>query len=52
MKVIKRYKSLEIVQLNEPINGGLFAVRYNKAKKACTGLSLDEAIEVFYNCIK
>lgn len=50
--IIKKHKSLELIKLSEPINGGYYAVRCNKAKKAKTGLCLDSAIEVFYNCIK
>jgi hypothetical protein len=49
--VIKKYKTLELIKLSEPINNGLYSVRCNKAKKAKNGLSLKTAIEVFYNCI-
>jgi len=51
-QIIKRFKSLQIVKLDEPIMGGYYAVRCTKAKKAKTGLCLNAAIEVFYNCIK
>jgi len=48
---IKKYKSLELIKLSEPINGGFYAVRCTNAKKAKTGLSLDAAIEIFNSCI-
>lgn len=49
---IKKHKTLELLKLSKEINGGFYAVRCNKAKKAKTGLCLDAAIEVFNNCIK
>jgi len=49
--IIKKYKSLQIVRVDEPIKGGNYCVRCTKAKKAKNGLTLEAAIEVFYNCI-
>ena len=49
--LIKKYKSLELIRLDKPINGGLYALRCHKAKKAKTGLCLDAALEIFNNCI-
>jgi len=51
MNIIKRHKTLQLIKLSEPINGGLFVVRCTKAKKAKTGLCLDAAIDLFYKCI-
>lgn len=49
--LIRKYKSLELIRLSEPIMGGLYAVRCTKEKKAKTGLSLEAAIDVFNQCI-
>jgi hypothetical protein len=49
--IIKKYKSLQIVRLDEPILGGYYVVRCTKEKKAKNGLTLDAAIEVFNKCI-
>ena len=52
MTILKRFKGLELIQLNESINGKLYDVRYKKERKAKLCNSLDDAIECFYNCIK
>lgn len=52
MTILKRYKGLELIKLGSPINGGYYAVRYKKERKAKIVQTLDEAIDIFYNCIK
>jgi len=51
MKTIAKYKTLEVVKMDTPINGGFYAVRENKQRVAKTGLSLDAALDVFYGCL-
>ena len=50
-QLIKKYKTLELIKLDEAIYGGFYCVRCNKAKKAKNGLTLDAALEIFDNCI-
>ena len=51
-KIIKEYKGLQLIKLDQPYYGGMYGVSYPKEKKAKLGLCLDAAIEVFNNCIK
>ena len=50
--ILKSYKGLQIIKVDIPINGGCYGVRYPKERKAKSGLSLEEAIDLFYKCIK
>ena len=51
MTIIKSYKGLDLVKLDQPVNGNYYAVRYHKERKAKTCTSYDKALEVFNACI-
>ena len=51
MTIIKSYKGLDLVKLDQPVNGNYYAVRYHKERKAKTCISYDKALEVFNACI-
>ena len=52
MTILKSYKGLELIKLSSPVKSGYYAVRYKKERKAKIAQTLDEAIDIFYNCIK
>ena len=51
-KIIKEYKGLQLVKTDKPYNGDFYGVRYKVERKAKMGLTFEEAVNVFYNCIK
>ena len=51
-KIIKEYKGLQLVKTDKPYKGDFYGVRYTVEKKAKMGLTFEEAVNVFYNCIK
>lgn len=46
-QTIKKHGSIELIKLNKPIFGGLYAVLDTETKKAKTGLNLDASLEIF-----
>jgi len=52
MIILKSYKGLELFKTDNPIDGDYYGVSYKKERKAKSGLSLEEAIDLFYKCIK
>ena len=51
-KVIKEYKGLQLVKTNIEYKGDFYGVRCKVERKAKMGLTFEEALNVFYHCIK
>lgn len=45
--ILKSYKYIDLIKLDEPILGGLYGIVNNKDKKAKTGLTMDAAFDLF-----